>query len=741
MDVCHVPYGTGNFTGEKVVEWTIAKRALDPGMVTVSGTYVYDGNAQSVTFAVDSAYPIGGSDYVVTGSTQISAGEHTLTVTATANGNYSGTVNVPWTIEKKFLEVFTPGAEMQYDGTALVAPNGTIIGAVTGDVISFAVTGSQTDVGSSTNTYTIVWKDSSIADNYDIVNDLGTLTVKKRPVSFIGEPMTVPYDGDVHTFDGIAVDGMVNGHTFDGLVYTVSGRDAGTYAGEFNGSVRILSNGVDMTSNYDVSYVKGSLVIKKRALSDDMLTIDGTYVYDGTAQPVTFAVDSAYPIVGSDYVVTGDIGRDAGTYTLTIMATDGGNYSGSVSKTWSIGKRAVTVTGESDDKREYNRYGHELNGYTVEGLIQGHHFAGLTYSAVGIHVGSYLGEFSGTLHIHDRYENDQDDNYEVTLVAGTLKIDPLDITSASIDLGSVLVYNGQEQSVNIAAVSAKGIIVLTYDVEGNTGTEAGTYTLKVIGTGDYIGKAERTWVIERRSILGADITLGPQLYDDGIEKVQGLASVKVGGMDVTYTVTGNTGTDAGSYSMTVVGVGNFIGTVHVPWTIEERIVIFITVPTDEYLYTGNSQDVTIIVKDENGNDIPYHLEYFDMEGNRVEFKDVGRYTVRVVIDDSMYIIDGSSAFVVEILDVPEPVEESFNIWLLFLVLFIAVLAAYLPLSYIFGFGFVKWCIVMLPVGLATILSMILGGIVVIDTVGWLMVFEISIAAMALYLPISYMRNK
>ena len=138
---------------------------------------------------------------------------------------------------------------------------------------------------------------------------------------------------------------------------------------------------------------------------------------------------------------------------------------------------------------------------------------------------------------------------------------------------------------------------------------------------------------------------------------------------------------------------------------------------------------------------PVHLEYFDMEGNRVEFKDVGRYTVRVVIDDSMYIIDGSSAFVVEIVDVPEPVEESFNIWLLFLVLFIAVLAAYLPLSYIFGFGFVKWCIVMLPVGLATILSMILGGIVVIDAVGWLMVFEISIAAMALYLPISYMRNK
>ena len=411
-----------------------------------------------------------------------------------------------------------------------------------------------------------------------------------------------------------------------------------------------------------------------------------------------------------------------------------------MSKTWSIGKRAVTVTGESGD-REYNRYGHELNGYTVVGLIPGHHFAGLVYSATGIHVGSYLGEFSGTLHIHDMYEIDQDDNYEVTLVAGTLNIDPLDITSASIDLGSVLVYNGQEQSVNIASVSAKGIIVLTYDVEGNTGTEAGTYTLKVIGTGDYIGEAERTWIIERRSILDADITLGPQLYDDGTEKVQGLASVKVDGTDVTYTVTGNNGTDVGSYSMTVVGVGNFIGTVHVPWTIEERVVISITVPTDEYLYTGDSQDVTIIVKDENGNDIPYHLEYFDMEGNSVEFKDVGRYTVRVVIDDSMYIIDGSSEFVVEIVDVPEPVEEGFNIWLLFLVLFIAVLAAYLPLSYIFGFGFARWCIVLLPVALATILSMILEGIVVIDTGGWLMVFEISIAAMALYFPISYMRNK
>jgi hypothetical protein len=45
------------------------------------------------------------------------------------------------------------------------------------------------------------------------------------------------------------------------------------------------------------------------------------------------------------------------------------------------------------------------------------------------------------------------------------------------------------------------------------------------------------------------------------------------------------------------------------------------------------------------------------------------------------------------------------------------------------------------VALATILSMILGGILIIDTGGWLMVFEISIAAMSLYFPISYMRNK
>ena len=79
------------------------------------------------------------------------------------------------------LTVTTGSDSKAYDGTPLTA-GGSLDGQVNNESITLLVTGSQTAVGSSTNTYQLVWG-STDSGNYTIVEHLGTLTVTPAPVT------------------------------------------------------------------------------------------------------------------------------------------------------------------------------------------------------------------------------------------------------------------------------------------------------------------------------------------------------------------------------------------------------------------------------------------------------------------------------------------------------------------------------------------------------------------------------
>jgi uncharacterized repeat protein (TIGR02543 family) len=81
-------------------------------------------------------------------------------------------------IEPAELTVTTESAEKKYDGEPLTA-DGTIEGLVNGETLTFTVTGSQTEVGTSDNTYTLYWDGTANRHNYKLSEDssIGTLTV------------------------------------------------------------------------------------------------------------------------------------------------------------------------------------------------------------------------------------------------------------------------------------------------------------------------------------------------------------------------------------------------------------------------------------------------------------------------------------------------------------------------------------------------------------------------------------
>ena len=79
--------------------------------------------------------------------------------------------------------VTTESATKVYDGDALTAP-GKIEGLVNGETANLKVTGGQTKVGASENTYTIEWTGTAKESNYKLESEnIGTLTVAAVPDS------------------------------------------------------------------------------------------------------------------------------------------------------------------------------------------------------------------------------------------------------------------------------------------------------------------------------------------------------------------------------------------------------------------------------------------------------------------------------------------------------------------------------------------------------------------------------
>ncbi len=118
------------------------------------------------------------SDYTVSYS-EDTKNVGTVTVTITGKGNYTGSVTRTYDITKKELTVKTESAEKKYDGKPLTA-EGSIDGFVEGESAELKLTGTQTDVGRSSNTYTIEWNDVTKESNYEVKETVGTLTVKEQ---------------------------------------------------------------------------------------------------------------------------------------------------------------------------------------------------------------------------------------------------------------------------------------------------------------------------------------------------------------------------------------------------------------------------------------------------------------------------------------------------------------------------------------------------------------------------------
>lgn len=102
----------------------------------------------------------------------------------------------------------------------------------------------------------------------------------------------------------------------------------------------------------DIYTGKTTFTIGQKSLTSDMLIVSGTYTYTGAEQAVNYEVKDGDLLTANDYTITGTRGQNAGTYTVTV--TGKGNYTGTVTKTWTITPAELTIESVALENRTYN---------------------------------------------------------------------------------------------------------------------------------------------------------------------------------------------------------------------------------------------------------------------------------------------------------------------------------------------------------------------------------------------------
>jgi hypothetical protein len=140
--------------------------------------YTYDGteHKQAVTVQNHLLQELTeGQDYTLSYEGDlVNAG--TVTIVITGAGAYTGSTTRTYQIKPAGLLVHTFNDAKEYDGTPLVG-EGEAWRLVGDETVTLTVTGTQTEVGSSPNTYTLTWDGTAKESNYEVLDNVGTLTV------------------------------------------------------------------------------------------------------------------------------------------------------------------------------------------------------------------------------------------------------------------------------------------------------------------------------------------------------------------------------------------------------------------------------------------------------------------------------------------------------------------------------------------------------------------------------------
>ena len=290
------------------------------------------------------------------------------------------------TITKRPVTLTSASDKKVYDGNALTKKEVTVggDGFAKDEGATYNVTGTQTNVGESKNTFSYTLNEGTKADNYTIEKTEGTLKVTpvtdKVTVTITGLNKTVTYDGEEHSvfgYDATPSNKLYNPKEdmqFEGFDedMTAKGTDAGTHTMGLTADQFHNKDNGNFTNVTFVVEKDGYVKINPRPVT--LTSGSAERVYNGKPlmnETVTVGGDGFAKDEGVTYDFTGsqtDVGESENTFTFEANeGTSAKNYSfefkfGTLKVTPFTDKVTVTIT-EKSGTATYDGGDHIVSGY------------------------------------------------------------------------------------------------------------------------------------------------------------------------------------------------------------------------------------------------------------------------------------------------------------------------------------------------------------------------------------------
>ena len=571
--------GKGNYTGTKVLNFTINKRAIT--VKAADGTKTYDGAAltnaaatltegtlvsgQSLTATATGSITNVGSTANTVSSAVVKSG------TTDVSGNYTITkTNGTLTVNKRTLTVKAEAKSKTY-GAGDPELTYTCSNQVSEQTPKFSGTLSR-DAGENVGTYEIKQNTLALADNSPFLANNYT-------IAYIGANLTI---NKAATATAAAADKTYNGASQTGVT--------GSYVSWANSTTGIDAGSYTAIATPDENHAWSDGTTAAKSITWTMSAKEvavtwGTtiFTYNGSAQGPTASAESG--VTGETINVTRTTGTNAGSYTSTasISSVTGGRAKAGnykligATKAFTI-NRAATATAAAVNKT-YN--GESQTGVTGNYVSWG----GTT---AGIDAGSYTATAT------------PDENYAWS--DGTTAIKSITWTMSAKEVAvtwgttTTFIYNGVAQGPTASAES--GVTGETINITRTTGTNAGSYTSTASISSVTGGRAKAG----NYKLIGATKAF----------TINRAATATAAAVNKTYNgesqtgVTGNyvswggttAGIDAGSYTATATPDENYAwsdGTTaikSITWTMSAKEVAVTWGTTTTFIYNGVAQGPT-----------------------------------------------------------------------------------------------------------------------------------------------------
>ena len=550
----------------------------------------------------DTGYEVNGTFTWMDGTVKPDAGSNNATWTFTPDASYGGkyTTNngtATVTVNRKTVTVSGITAnDKVYDGTTnakLNFSNAKFAGILENDTLTVTAKGvfEKADIGKQKVTISDLTLGGASTANYVLAESGNqsetTATITAKEVTITITPNGGTYGSVVAATAKLtgAVDGKNVPVT---LTYTGNGYNdtaVPVNAGSYTVTASIANSNYTLTGKTTADFV-----ITPKAVTVTGITANDK-VYDGTTNATLDCSNAKFGGVLENDTLTvtakgmfekADVGEQKVTISdLTLDGNSANNYvlaeSGNQTETTAtITAKQITVS----IKPNGGTYGETITPATVtaNGVV-GEDAPAITLTYTGTandgtkYNGTTLPTKAGTYTITATIN---DPNYKLDAGTATAEftVTKRPATVTPNNQSKVYEEKDPELTYKVSGVldgeMLKGITLARAKGE-NAGKYAITATADVSANPNYdVTFADGTFTIELKSIKGATVVLGKGLAANGAEQTQTVEKVLLGDKEIpadSYTVTGNTATAHGIYTLTITAKGNYTGTVEQTYVI------------------------------------------------------------------------------------------------------------------------------------------------------------------------------